>query len=72
MKTSFRYSSNAEVSGITLDVLNISKQSSAPGIADNPLLKAVEDAHVPFHQAVLREPTVKVGKELGKRNRKTH
>ena len=70
MKTSFRYSSNAEVSGITLDVLNISKQSSAPGIAENPLLKAIEDTHAPFHQAVLREPTTKVGKELTKRNRK--
>ena len=70
MKTSFRYSSNPELSGITLDVINISNQSAVPGIADDPLLRAVKDTHAPFHEAVLREPTTRLGKELGKLNRK--
>lgn len=70
MKTSFRNSTNAELSGITLDVINISDQSAAPGIVDNPLLQAVKDSHPPFHEVVLREPTTKVGHELNKRNRR--
>lgn len=69
MKTSFRNSTNAELSGITLDVISISGQSAVPGLSENPLLQAVRDTHAPFHKVVLRERTVKVGDEKYKRHR---
>lgn len=69
MKTSFRNSTNAELSGITLDVINISEQSAVTGLPENPLLQALKDTHPPFHELVLRERTVKVGNELYKRHR---
>lgn len=70
MKTSFRYSSNPELSGITLDVLAVTDQSEVEGIRNNPLVTALRESHAPFHELILRESTVGLGPELQKLNRR--
>lgn len=70
MKTSFQKSSNAELSGITLGVLDVTDQSTVEGIQNNPLVTALRTTHAPFHQVVLREATVGLGPELRRLNRR--